>query len=142
MTVTTGTPAAPARRPAPAALDLGELDGLRTVPARHPWRWAAGSSAAASSRWTPAGGRPPPCSASQVIYGRTGRVVPLLVVATVWYVVLTTLLSIGQCCVERHFARGAERTPPPTPWQRVRAFARSLPDRTRPTAARTSGGQS
>ena len=29
----------------------------------------------------------------QVIYGRNGRVVPLLMVATVWYIVLTTLLS-------------------------------------------------
>ncbi|MFJ6770070.1 amino acid ABC transporter permease [Kitasatospora sp. NPDC091257] len=79
---------------------------------------------------------------AQVVYGRTGRVVPLLMVATVWYVLLTTALSIGQYYVERHFARGAERTPPPTPWQRVRAFARSLPDRTRPAAARTPGGQS
>ena len=29
----------------------------------------------------------------QVIYGRNGRVVPLLMVATVWYIILTTLLS-------------------------------------------------
>ncbi|MGW3182276.1 amino acid ABC transporter permease [Kitasatospora sp. NPDC001119] len=79
---------------------------------------------------------------AQVVYGRTGRVVPLLMVATVWYVLLTTVLSVGQYYVERHFARGAQRTPPPTPWQRVRALARSLPDRTRPAAARTPGGQS
>ncbi|MFB7662979.1 amino acid ABC transporter permease [Kitasatospora sp. NPDC056138] len=58
----------------------------------------------------------------QVIYGRTGRVVPLLMVATVWYVVLTTLLTVLQYYVERYFARGAERTPPPTPLQRARAF--------------------
>ncbi|MFD0275133.1 amino acid ABC transporter permease [Kitasatospora sp. NPDC127111] len=58
----------------------------------------------------------------QVIYGRTGRVVPLLMVATAWYVVLTTLLSIIQYYVERHFARGSLRNPPPTPWQRLRAF--------------------
>ncbi|MFF9643897.1 amino acid ABC transporter permease [Kitasatospora aureofaciens] len=70
---------------------------------------------------------------AQVIYGRTGRVVPLLMVATVWYVVLTTVLSIGQYYVERYFSRGARRTPPPTPLQRLRAFLRSLP-------ARTSGG--
>ncbi|MFJ9841188.1 amino acid ABC transporter permease [Kitasatospora sp. NPDC101155] len=71
---------------------------------------------------------------TQVIYGRTGRVVPLLMVATVWYVVLTTVLSIGQYYVERYFSRGARRTPPPTPLQRLRAFAGSLP-------ARTSGGR-
>ncbi|WP_225728641.1 MULTISPECIES: amino acid ABC transporter permease [unclassified Nocardia] len=56
----------------------------------------------------------------QVIYGRNGRVVPLLMVATVWYIVLTTLLSIAQYYIERHFAKGAHRTPPPTPLQRLR----------------------
>ncbi|KIQ63635.1 amino acid ABC transporter permease [Kitasatospora griseola] len=58
---------------------------------------------------------------AQVIYGRTGRVVPLLMVATAWYVLLTTVLSLVQYRVERYFARGSERTPPPTPWQRLRA---------------------
>ncbi|MFE6053283.1 amino acid ABC transporter permease [Kitasatospora sp. NPDC056446] len=77
---------------------------------------------------------------TQVIYGRTGRVVPLLMVATVWYVVLTTVLSIGQYYVERFFARGAQRTPPPTPLQRLRTFVEGLRARSQP-AARTSGGQ-
>ncbi|WP_406203053.1 amino acid ABC transporter permease [Kitasatospora sp. NBC_01560] len=76
----------------------------------------------------------------QVVYGRTGRVVPLLMVATVWYVLLTTVLSIGQYYVERYFARGAERTPPPTPLQRVRAFARSLRPADRTPADRTPAG--
>ncbi|WP_371499110.1 amino acid ABC transporter permease [Kitasatospora sp. NBC_00374] len=62
----------------------------------------------------------------QVVYGRTGRVVPLLMVATAWYVLLTTLLSIGQYYIERYFARGAERTPPPTPFRRARAFVRQI----------------
>ncbi|MBD0693972.1 amino acid ABC transporter permease [Streptomyces sp. CBMA123] len=74
---------------------------------------------------------------AQVIYGRTGRVVPLLMVATVWYVVLTTVLSIGQYYVERYFSRGTLRTPPPTPLQRLRTVLRSLPAR---TSARTPGG--
>ncbi|MEU7750334.1 amino acid ABC transporter permease [Micromonospora sp. NPDC049101] len=60
----------------------------------------------------------------QVVYGRNGRVVPLLMVATVWYVVLTALLSILQFYVERHFARGALRTLPPTPLQRLRVVLR------------------
>ncbi|MFH9351843.1 amino acid ABC transporter permease [Kitasatospora sp. NPDC017646] len=78
---------------------------------------------------------------AQVIYGRTGRVVPLLMVATVWYVVLTTVLSIGQYHVECYFSRGARRTPPPTPLQRLRALVRSLPARTSGgTPSRTSGG--
>ncbi|MGW7271923.1 amino acid ABC transporter permease [Streptomyces sp. NPDC054864] len=62
----------------------------------------------------------------QVIYGRNGRVIPLLLVATAWYVVLTSLLSIAQYYVERRYARGANRTPPPTPLQRARLFVRTL----------------
>lgn len=63
----------------------------------------------------------------QVIYGRSGRVVPLLMVATVWYIVLTSLLSIVQFYVERHYARGALRTIPLTPIQALRRRLESLP---------------
>ncbi|GAB3158422.1 amino acid ABC transporter permease [Amycolatopsis sp. NPDC004378] len=57
----------------------------------------------------------------QVIYTRSGRVIPLLLVATAWYLALTTVLSIVQFSVERYFARGTQRTLPPTPLQRLRA---------------------
>ncbi|MET8468260.1 amino acid ABC transporter permease [Streptomyces sp. NPDC006422] len=50
---------------------------------------------------------------AQVIYGRNGRVIPLLLVATAWYVVLTSLLSIAQHYVERRYSRGV--TTPKTP---------------------------
>lgn len=43
---------------------------------------------------------------SQLIYNQNYLVIPLLLVATLWYVVLTTLLSIGQFFVERHYGRG------------------------------------
>jgi polar amino acid transport system permease protein len=56
-----------------------------------------------------------------VIYTRSGRVIPLLLVATAWYLALTTVLSIAQYYLERHFGRGAQRTLPPTPLQRLRA---------------------
>ncbi|WP_030624602.1 amino acid ABC transporter permease [Streptomyces sclerotialus] len=46
----------------------------------------------------------------QLVYHRTYQVIPLLLVATLWYVVVTSLLSVGQYYVERHYARGAERT--------------------------------
>ncbi|MDX2825373.1 amino acid ABC transporter permease [Streptomyces ipomoeae] len=62
----------------------------------------------------------------QVIYGRNGRVIPLLLVATAWYVVLTSVLSVAQYYVERRYARGANRTPPPTPLQRARRSVRTL----------------
>ncbi|MFD8621941.1 amino acid ABC transporter permease [Streptomyces sp. NPDC059513] len=45
----------------------------------------------------------------QVVYGRSGRVVPLLMVATAWYILLTTALSIIQFYVERHYSKGAVR---------------------------------
>ncbi|MEW1752830.1 amino acid ABC transporter permease [Streptomyces angustmyceticus] len=45
----------------------------------------------------------------QVVYGRNGAVVPLLMVATVWYILLTTVLSVLQHYVERHFSKGATR---------------------------------
>jgi polar amino acid transport system permease protein len=66
-----------------------------------------------------------------VIYGRNSRVVPLLMVATLWYIVLTTLLSIGQYYLERHFARGTSRATPPTPLQKVRSSWASAVDAAR-----------
>ncbi|WP_432088814.1 amino acid ABC transporter permease [Streptomyces sp. bgisy095] len=45
----------------------------------------------------------------QVVYGRNGRVVPLLMVATAWYILLTTALSVVQHYVERHYAKGSTR---------------------------------
>ncbi|MET0456200.1 MAG: amino acid ABC transporter permease [Mycobacterium sp.] len=62
----------------------------------------------------------------QVIYGRSGRVVPLLMVATVWYIILTSLLSIVQFYVERHYAKGALRTVPLTPIQQIRKKVAAL----------------
>ncbi|MEV0093118.1 amino acid ABC transporter permease [Streptomyces sp. NPDC050738] len=43
----------------------------------------------------------------QLVYHRTYQVVPLLLVATLWYVVVTSLLSVGQYYLERHYGRGA-----------------------------------
>ncbi|USC15210.1 amino acid ABC transporter permease [Rhodococcus sp. 11-3] len=64
----------------------------------------------------------------QVVFGRNGRVVPLLMVATVWYIVLTTALSIIQYYVERHYARGSSRVLPLTPWQKTVAKFREIRD--------------
>jgi polar amino acid transport system permease protein len=48
------------------------------------------------------------------------QVMPLLIVASIWYLIVTTVLSIGQFYLERHYAKGALRNPPPTPLQRLR----------------------
>ena len=65
----------------------------------------------------------------QVIYNRNQRVIPLLLVAVVWYAIITTVLSIVQFYVERHYARGAHRELPPTPIQRAMGFVRRQWDR-------------
>ncbi|MGW7789096.1 amino acid ABC transporter permease [Streptomyces tricolor] len=64
-----------------------------------------------------------------------GDVVPLLLVATVWYLILTSAVSVVQFYVERYYARGATRTLPPTPVQRARAGLAGLRDRLRREAA-------
>ncbi|MEV2217850.1 amino acid ABC transporter permease [Streptomyces sp. NPDC050997] len=46
----------------------------------------------------------------QLVYHRTYQIIPLLMVATVWYTVVTSVLSLGQHYVEKHYARGSERT--------------------------------
>ncbi len=48
-------------------------------------------------------------------------IIPLLMVGTVWYLILTTVLSVVQFYVERAYSKGALRTVPPTPFQRLRA---------------------
>ncbi|MGY1581525.1 amino acid ABC transporter permease [Streptomyces sp. MN13] len=45
---------------------------------------------------------------TQLVYHQTYQVIPLLMVATVWYTVVTSLLSVGQYYVEKRYARGAE----------------------------------
>jgi polar amino acid transport system permease protein len=52
--------------------------------------------------------------------------IQLLIVASIWYIIITTILSVGQFYLERHFARGALRTPPPTPIARLRADLRGI----------------
>jgi len=46
--------------------------------------------------------------------------IPLLIVASIWYLIVTSVLTVGQYYLERHFARGAARELPPTPLQRFR----------------------
>ena len=56
----------------------------------------------------------------ELIYARTYQIVPMLMVACIWYLIVTTILSIGQYYLERHFAKGVLRELPPTPYQRLR----------------------
>ncbi|MFD4508799.1 amino acid ABC transporter permease [Streptomyces sp. NPDC058457] len=47
-------------------------------------------------------------------------VVEMYFVACIWYLFLTTIFSIVQYYIERHYARGSSRSLPPTPLQRLR----------------------
>ncbi|PZM15485.1 amino acid ABC transporter permease/ATP-binding protein [Rhizobium tubonense] len=63
----------------------------------------------------------------QVIYRRNLEVIPLLMVATAWYLVIMTVLSVIQYYIERHFSKGAVRNPAPAPFQAfLRRFRRPL----------------
>jgi polar amino acid transport system permease protein len=61
---------------------------------------------------------------AQNIYSRTFQTVPLLMVASFWYLAMTSVLTVGQYYLERRFARGARRQPPPSPIQRIRHWLR------------------
>jgi polar amino acid transport system permease protein len=59
--------------------------------------------------------------ATSDIGSASGAVMELLFVASGWYLILTSVFSVGQYYVERYFARGSARALPPTPLQRMRA---------------------
>ncbi len=51
---------------------------------------------------------------------RTYLPIPFYIMACCWYLVMTTLLTVGQYYVERYYARGSSYALPPTPVQRLR----------------------
>ena len=42
----------------------------------------------------------------QIVYSQTFQIIPLLIVAWIWYLALTTVLTVGQFYLERYFGRG------------------------------------
>ncbi|MEV7672602.1 amino acid ABC transporter permease [Streptomyces sp. NPDC088752] len=59
--------------------------------------------------------------ASSNIGNTAGAVMEMLFVASIWYLALTSVFSVGQYYLERRFSRGSTRNLPPTPWQRIKA---------------------
>lgn len=57
---------------------------------------------------------------SQQIASSNFAVVELLTVASIWYLILTSILTVGQYYIERYFAKGSARELPPTPFERFR----------------------
>ena len=58
-------------------------------------------------------------TSAQLIYAANYKVIPLLLVASAWYLILTSILYVGQYYLERRFGRGSSRNLPPTPMQRM-----------------------
>ena len=67
--------------------------------------------------------------ASQLIYSVNFKTIQLLIVASIWYIVCTSVLYVGQFYLERYYGRGAARELALTPVQRVRLGMLSLRSR-------------
>lgn len=46
----------------------------------------------------------------QAVYNRTFEIIPMLMVAVIWYLLITSILNVGQSAIERYYARGSKRT--------------------------------
>ncbi|MEU6079515.1 amino acid ABC transporter permease [Streptomyces sp. NPDC047108] len=57
---------------------------------------------------------------TQDIGQTSGAVVEMLFLAVFWYLVLTSVFSVGQYYLERYYARGTVRSLPPTPFQKIK----------------------
>jgi polar amino acid transport system permease protein len=57
---------------------------------------------------------------AELIIARTFQTIPLYLTASLWYLIVTSVLTAGQFYIERHFARGTARELPVTPLQRLR----------------------
>ncbi|WP_028811706.1 amino acid ABC transporter permease [Streptomyces flavidovirens] len=63
---------------------------------------------------------------AQDIGQTSGAPVEMYFLAAAWYLILTSVLSIGQYYLERYYARGSSRNLPPTPLQKIKSGVFSL----------------
>ena len=80
--------------------------------------------------------------AVQLIYSQNFQQIPLLIVASIWYLAMTTVLSIGQFFLERHYGRGRTRDEPMSLFDQIRRGwigRRQDPDELLRGAAETGG---
>jgi polar amino acid transport system permease protein len=57
--------------------------------------------------------------AVEQIYATTYQTVPLLMVASIWYLAVTSVLTVGQYFIERRYSRGAARPRVPWIWRKL-----------------------
>ncbi|MEV5278141.1 ABC transporter permease subunit [Streptomyces sp. NPDC051994] len=63
---------------------------------------------------------------AQDVAATSFAVMEMLFLASLWYLALTSVFSVGQYYLERRFARGSLRALPPTPLERIKANLVSL----------------
>lgn len=63
---------------------------------------------------------------AQDIGQSSGSPVEMYFLAAAWYLIMTSVLSVGQYYLERYYARGSSRSLPPTPLQKLRTNVLSL----------------
>ncbi|MCX5142872.1 MULTISPECIES: amino acid ABC transporter permease [unclassified Streptomyces] len=63
---------------------------------------------------------------AQDIGQTSGAPVEMYFLAAAWYLIMTSVLSVGQYYLERYYARGSSRSLPATPMQKIKANMLSL----------------
>jgi polar amino acid transport system permease protein len=63
---------------------------------------------------------------AQDIGQNSGAPVEMYFLAASWYLIMTSVLSVGQYYVERYYARGSSRALPNTPYQKIKANMLSI----------------
>jgi len=61
----------------------------------------------------------------QSIYNRTFEIVPMLLVAVLWYLLITSVLNVGQAYIERYYSRGDRRTGAAKPTKEAAVMAQA-----------------
>ncbi|MBK3637637.1 amino acid ABC transporter permease [Streptomyces sp. MBT97] len=72
----------------------------------------------------------------QDVYGQNYQVIPMLVVASIWYLALVTVLSLPQAWLERRYGRGTTPSGHVSPMRRMFQGVTGLVPRTRKETAR------
>jgi len=69
---------------------------------------------------------------SEAIGNRLFQPFPMAIMASIWYLAITSVMMVGQFYIERYYAKGATRSLPPTPIQKLRGRWTSVFSRGRP----------
>jgi polar amino acid transport system permease protein len=61
--------------------------------------------------------------AASNIYSTNFKTIPLLIVVSIWYLICTSILYVGQFYLERYYGRGSSRAEQARLWDRMQALA-------------------